>query len=95
MHLTAAGNPEPVILCLDWLVARPTRLAVLDTAFVLRVARWPQITAGLCGRIAQRARNLALAQAVTHLPRTHPRLPMSFWITTGRSNCWPTPSGWA
>lgn len=81
---------DPLPICLDWLVVRPTRLAVLDTAFVLRAARWPQITAGLCGRIAQRARNLALAQAVTHLPRTHPRLLMLFWILANR---WGTVSG--
>jgi CRP/FNR family transcriptional regulator, cyclic AMP receptor protein len=86
----ADGEFDPLPICLDWLVVRPTRLAVLDTAFALRVARWPQITAGLCGRIAQRACNLALAQAVTHLPRTHPRLLMLFWILADR---WGTVSG--
>ncbi|HUA46507.1 MAG TPA: Crp/Fnr family transcriptional regulator [Solirubrobacteraceae bacterium] len=86
----ADGEYDPLPISLDWLVVRPTRLAVLDTAFALRVARWPQITAHLLGRIAQRARNLALAQAVTHLPRTHPRLLMLFWILADR---WGTVSG--
>lgn len=80
----ADGEYDPLPISLDWLVVRPTRLAVLDTAFALRVARWPQITGRLCGRIAQRARTLALTQAVTHLPRTHPRLLMLFWILADR-----------
>jgi CRP/FNR family transcriptional regulator, cyclic AMP receptor protein len=80
----ADGEYEPLPISLHWHVLRPTRLAVLDTAFALRVARWPQITGRLCGRIAQRARSLALTQAVTHLPRTHPRLLMLFWILADR-----------
>jgi CRP-like cAMP-binding protein len=80
----ADGEYDPLPIALDWLVLRPTRLALLDTAFALRVARWPQITSRICGRIAQRARSLALTQAVTHLPRAHPRLLMLFWILADR-----------
>jgi CRP-like cAMP-binding protein len=80
----ADGEYEPLPVSLEWIVLRPSRLALLDTAFALRVARWPSITGRLCGRIAQRARHLALTQAITHLPRAHPRLLMLFWILADR-----------
>ncbi len=80
----ADGEYEPLPISLDWLVVRPCKLAILDTNFALRTGRWPTITSRICGRIAQRARNLALTQAVTHLPRAHPRLLMLFWILADR-----------
>ncbi len=80
----ADGEYDPLPISLDWIVLRPTRLAVLDTAFALRVARWPAISGRVCGRIAERARHLALTQAITHLPRAHPRLLMLFWILADR-----------
>src|SRR5436305_13717678 len=67
------GEYDPLPISVDWLVLKPTRLAVLDTAFVLRIARWPGINSRIVSRVAQRARYLALTQAVTHLPRAHPR----------------------
>ena len=51
----ADGQYDPLPISVDWLVLRPSRLAVLDTAFALSVARWPTITSRLCSRIAQRA----------------------------------------
>jgi CRP/FNR family transcriptional regulator, cyclic AMP receptor protein len=78
------GEYDPLPISLDWLVLRPGRLAVLDTAFALRIARWPSITSRLVGKVAQRARYLALTQAVTHLPRTHARLLMLFWLLAER-----------
>jgi CRP-like cAMP-binding protein len=80
----ADGEYDPLPISLDWLVIRPTKLAILDTNFALRTARWPTITSRICARIAGRARNLALTQAVTHLPRAHPRLLMLFWILADR-----------
>jgi CRP-like cAMP-binding protein len=80
----ADGDYDPLPISVDWLVLRPSKLAVLDTAFALRVARWPSITSRICSRIAQRARHLALTQAVTHLPRAHPRLLMLFWLLADR-----------
>lgn len=78
------GEYAPLPITLDWLVLRPGRLAVLDTAFAVRIARWPSITSRLVGRVAARARYLALTQAVTHLPRTHARLLMLFWLLAER-----------
>jgi CRP/FNR family transcriptional regulator, cyclic AMP receptor protein len=71
-------------ITVDWLVLRPTRLAILDTAFVLRIAPWPTISSRLVSHVAQRARHLALTQAVTHLPRAHARLLILFWLLADR-----------
>jgi hypothetical protein len=78
------GEYEPLPIRVDWIVLKPASLAVLDTAFVLRIARWPSINSRLVSRVAQRARYLALTQAVTHLPRAHPRLLILFWLLAER-----------
>jgi CRP-like cAMP-binding protein len=84
------GEYYPLPISVGWHVLRPTRLAVLDGGFAHRVARWPTITSRLTGRVAQRARYLALTQAATHLPRASARLLILFWLlaerwgTTGR-----------
>ena len=80
----ADGDYDPLTVAVAWLVLEPTRLAVLDTAFALRIARWPSITGRLFGRVAQRARYLALSQAVTHLPRANARLLLLFWLLAER-----------
>ena len=80
----ADGEYEPLAISVDWLVLRPIRLAVLDTAFVLRVAPWPSINSRIVSRVAQRARYLALTQAVTHLPRAYARLLILFWLLAER-----------
>lgn len=78
------GEYAPLPISVDWLVLKPTRLAVLDTAFTLRIAPWPTITSRIIGRVAQRARNLALIQAVSHLPRADARLLILFWLLADR-----------
>ncbi len=78
------GEYEPLSITVDWLVLKPTRLALLDRNFALRMARWPSLTARLLQRVASRARYLALTQAVTHLPRTHSRLLLLFWLLAER-----------
>ena len=78
------GDYEPLPNSVDWLVVKRTRLAVLDTAFVLRIARWPTISSRIVSRIAQRARYLALTQTVTHLPRAYARLLILFWLLAER-----------
>ncbi|MGZ4192973.1 MAG: hypothetical protein ACXVRW_11020, partial [Solirubrobacteraceae bacterium] len=54
----ADGEYEPLPISVSWMVLKRTRLAVLDTAFVLRIARWPTITSRIVSRVAQRARYL-------------------------------------
>jgi CRP/FNR family cyclic AMP-dependent transcriptional regulator len=75
---------EPLPITVDWIVLKPTRLAVLDTAFVSRIAPWPTINSRIVSRVVQRARYLALSQAVMHLPRAHPRLLILFWLLAER-----------
>lgn len=78
------GEYDPLPITVDWIVLRPARLAVLDTSFVMRTARWPSINSRIVSRVAKRARYLALTQAVTHLPRAHPRLLILFWLLAER-----------
>lgn len=80
----ADGEYEPLPISVDWLVLAPTRLAMLDAAFARRIGPWPSITGRLVGRVAHRARYLALAQAVTHLPRAYARLLILFWLLAER-----------
>lgn len=78
------GEYAPLPINVDWLVLKPTRLAVLDTTFVLRMARWPSVNSRIVNRVAHRARYLALTHAVTHLPRAHPRVLILFWLLAER-----------
>ena len=84
------GEYGPLVIDVDWMVLKPTQLAVLDRSFALRMARWPSVSARLLQRVAGRARHLALTQAVTHLPRTHARLLLLFWLLAER---WGTVTG--
>lgn len=74
------GDYRPLTVSVEWLVIQPARLAVLDSAFARRLACWPSIAATLIRRIASRARHISLASALTHLPRTHARLLLLFWV---------------
>ena len=78
------GEYAPLPINVDWHVLKPIRLAVLDTAFAVRIARWPSISSRIVGRVAQRARYLALMHAVTHLPRVYARLLILFWLLAER-----------
>lgn len=78
------GEYDPLPITVSWIVLKATRMAVLDNGFVLRTARWPVITSRLVGRVAERARYLALTQAVTHLPQAHSRLLLLFWLLAER-----------
>lgn len=78
------GEYEPLPISTDWLVLKPTKLAILDRAFALRIAPLPTITSRIVSRVAQRARYLALTQAVTHLPRAYARLLILFWLLAER-----------
>jgi CRP/FNR family transcriptional regulator, cyclic AMP receptor protein len=80
----ADSDYEPLSIKVDWIILERTRLALLTDEFVLRIARWPAISSQLAGRLAGRARYLALTQAVTHLPRAHLRLLLYFWLLAER-----------
>lgn len=78
------GDYDPLPISVDWLILTRSRVALLDTAFSLRIAPWPTITSRLVSRVAQRARYLALTESVTHLPRVHSRLLVYFWLLAER-----------
>jgi DNA-binding transcriptional ArsR family regulator len=80
----ADADHEPVPIAVDWLVPRASRLATLDGAFMLRIAPWPSLTGRIVGRVAHRARALAVTQAVSHLPRAYERLLIAFWLLAER-----------
>jgi CRP/FNR family transcriptional regulator, cyclic AMP receptor protein len=67
-----------------WDVIEPCRLAVLDRAFVERVAPWPQIGAALSERVHRRAKRLAIALALGRLPRVEDRVHRLLWHLADR-----------
>jgi CRP/FNR family cyclic AMP-dependent transcriptional regulator len=78
------GEYEPLTISLIWAVPVPVRLAVLDASFARRVSAWPTVASQLVGRATQRARSLALTQAISHLPRVQGRLLLLFWLLAER-----------
>jgi CRP-like cAMP-binding protein len=56
-----------------------TRVALLDRAFSLRTARWPEIHAALTRRLVMRARRLSLQAAVNAVLRIEDRLELTLW----------------
>lgn len=80
----ADGEYEPLAIDLSWRVARPTRVAVMDTRFAQNIAPFPTITSSLMERIATRARTLALARAVGQIPKADTRLLITFWLLAER-----------
>jgi hypothetical protein len=62
-----------------WTVLEPTRLAVLDHRFVMRIAPWPQLGVELFSRGLRRAHHLAVALAIAHHQRVDDRLLLTLW----------------
>jgi CRP/FNR family transcriptional regulator, cyclic AMP receptor protein len=62
-----------------WRVVAPARMAVLDLAWAMRVAPFPQIATELAGRALQRSLRLATLMAIVQQPRLEQRLWMLFW----------------
>lgn len=63
----------------DWRVLSPCRVALLDSEFTLRAARYPEVLAALFARAIRRGRQLAVNMAIVHQPRIDVRLHMFFW----------------
>src|SRR5205807_7944692 len=80
------ANGETAVLPLQtvWTVLEPTRLAVLDDAFVARLAEYPELAPAFVARAMQRTRNLAVNMAIVHQPRVDVRLHMVLWHLAGR-----------
>jgi CRP-like cAMP-binding protein len=73
-----------------WRVLEPARLALLDAAFMSRLAQWPALTVGLLARIHRRARWLAVRLTISQHLRITVRLAYLFWQLAER---WGEPSG--
>ncbi|MHB1834462.1 MAG: helix-turn-helix domain-containing protein [Solirubrobacteraceae bacterium] len=80
----ADADYAPLPLSRDLIVVKRTRVAVLDSSFALRTARWPQLTGRIVGRVAARARYQSMTHAVGHLPRADARLLILFWLLAER-----------
>src|SRR5881227_2845615 len=67
-----------------WRVLRPSRMAVLDSDFALRVTRYPEVMSTLFGRALKRSRHIAVNMAIVQQPRIDLRLHMLFWELADR-----------
>lgn len=68
-----------------WSVVQPSRVALLDRAFVERcLTAFPELAAAVVARAMQRARNLAVNMAIVHQARVDVRLHMLLWHLAGR-----------
>ncbi|MBS1860556.1 MAG: Crp/Fnr family transcriptional regulator [Actinobacteria bacterium] len=68
----------------SWQTIAPAELAVLDDAFVRRVAPYPQIATRLVDRVMVRSRHLALELAILQQRRVEDRLLMLLWLLAER-----------
>jgi CRP/FNR family transcriptional regulator, cyclic AMP receptor protein len=67
-----------------WRVLASSRLAVLDTVWTERMARYTRVGPALAGRALQRSRRLAAMMAIAQQPRLDERLWMLFWELADR-----------
>jgi hypothetical protein len=74
-----AGPDESVGTEVDWHVAQTLRMAVLDRGFLLRIARWPAISAAVARRMMLRVHWMSFHLAVCHLRRLDDRLLLVLW----------------
>jgi CRP-like cAMP-binding protein len=69
---------------IEWHALVATRVAVIDHAFALRAAQWPEVFSGLLDRAARRAERLVVMQAIAHLTRVDDRLLALLWCLAER-----------
>lgn len=80
-----ADDPDALVrVRTGWTALVPTRLAVLDRAFVQAAARWPELSDALVCRALTRARYTAFSLALTNLPRLDHRLLALLWAMADR-----------
>lgn len=68
----------------SWSVVEPSRLAVLDGAFMARVVRYPELVGALLALAIERSRNFAVQLAIIHQARVDIRLRMLLWHFASR-----------
>ena len=85
--LRAWEEPDTEILLprsVEWTALTPARVAVIDHAFALRAAQWPEVFAALIERAGRRAERLQVMQAIAHLTRVDDRLLALMWVLAER-----------
>jgi CRP/FNR family cyclic AMP-dependent transcriptional regulator len=69
---------------IDWNALTATRVAIIDHAFAVRAAQWPEVFASLLDRAARRTERLVVMQAIAHLTRVDDRLLALLWCLAER-----------
>jgi len=69
---------------IEWTALTPTRVAIIDNAFAVRAAQWPEVFAALLDRAARRAERLVVMQAIAHMTRVDDRLLALLWCLAER-----------
>ena len=78
------GQAATVPFEATWRVLTPLRLAVLDLAWMARMAPFPEVAAELTRRLMVRSRRLATMLAIAHHHRLEDRLHLFFWELADR-----------
>jgi CRP/FNR family transcriptional regulator, cyclic AMP receptor protein len=79
-----ADDEELLPRRIEWTALTSARVAVIDHAFAVRAAQWPEIFATLLDRAARRAERLVVLQAIAHLTRVDDRLLALLWSLAER-----------
>jgi CRP/FNR family cyclic AMP-dependent transcriptional regulator len=69
---------------IEWSALTATQIAIIDHAFAVRTAQWPEVFAALIDRAARRAERLVVMQAIAHLTRVDDRLLALLWCLAER-----------
>jgi CRP/FNR family transcriptional regulator, cyclic AMP receptor protein len=69
---------------IEWTALTSSRIAVVDHAFAVRAAQWPEVFASLLDRAARRSERLVVLQAIAHLTRVDDRLLALLWSLAER-----------
>jgi CRP/FNR family cyclic AMP-dependent transcriptional regulator len=77
-------NEELLPRTIEWTALIATRVAIIDHAFAVRAAQWPEVFAGLLERSARRTERLVVMQAIAHLTRVDDRLLALLWCLAER-----------
>jgi CRP/FNR family cyclic AMP-dependent transcriptional regulator len=77
-------NEELLPRTIEWTALTATRVAIVDHAFAVRAAQWPEVFAALLDRTARRAERLVVMQAIAHLTRVDDRLLALMWCLAER-----------
>jgi hypothetical protein len=79
-----AGEDTSLPFAVRFAVAERTRLAVLDRAFAVRAAPFPEVATAITGRAMRRVRSLAVEMAIVHYPEVRRRLLLVLWHLADR-----------